>query len=157
MLDPDAIAVREEGFDVAWNDSERLRADHEREIGPRPGVTLRVNVPLFQRLDSIGALLTMTARSNGRMFGYLLTIIGPSLENAEHLVGTQTAFYVSPEMRGAGWQLQRGSIEALRARGVHEVLLRSGTRGPSLKLGSFYRRLGAAPYGELYSLMLGGE
>ena len=155
MFDPDSVTICEEPFADVWRDSKAIREEHIEEIGAREGVPLDVNNDLFERLDSVGALLSMTARSNGRMFGYLLTIIGPSLENPLHVVGTQTAFFVSKHMRGLGPKLQRASMEALKARGVGELILRAGTRGPSTKLGVLYRRIGATEYGQMYSLMLG--
>ena len=114
--DLDSIVIREERFAEAWRDSEPLRAEHVAEIGPRDGVPLDVNVPIFEKLDQMGMLQTMTVRSNGRVFGYLVTIIGPSLENAQLTVGTQTAFYISQDFRGAGIRLQRASLDALKAR-----------------------------------------
>lgn len=154
MVDLDSVVIAEERFAQFWADSALLRAEHEAEVGPRDGVTLDPNVDLMARLEEIGMLLIMTVRSNGRMFGYLGTIIGPSLESTSLLVGTQTGFFVSRDFRGVGPRLQRASIEALRARGVGEVQLRAGVRGSGPKLGALYRRLGAVEYGELFSLVM---
>ena len=76
-------------------------------------------------LEGFGALQITTARSNGRMFGYLLTVIGPALEFPDITSATNTFFYASREFPGLGMKLQRASIEALRARGVTEVLMRA--------------------------------
>jgi GNAT superfamily N-acetyltransferase len=155
MIDPDSYAIQEEPFASSWADSAELRAEHEQGVGPRAGVKLEPNVAFFQRLDEIGALQVMTIRSNGRMFGYLASIIAPSLENPAHIQASTSAFYVSKHMRGIGPRLLRAAIAGFRARGVNEVILRAGVRGSGPKAGALYRRLGAVPLGEMYSLMLG--
>jgi len=99
-------------------------------------------------------LQTMTARSNGRMFGYLMTVIGPSLDARDRLAGFHTIFFASPLIRGLGMKLQRAALDALRARGVQEVQMRAGHRGSGPRLGTFYRRLGAEEFGQLYRLEL---
>ena len=150
----DSVSIREERFAPFWADAQKLIAEHAAEIGPREGVTLDVNTGLFARLDQIGALQIVTARSNGRLFGYLVSIVAPSLENAALKQGTQTAFYVSRDYRGLGTKIMRASIGRLREKGVNEIIMRAGVRGSGPKAGALYRRLGAAPFGELYSLML---
>ncbi len=155
MIELDGLAVREERWAAFWPDAQELIAEHSAEIGPRDGVPLQVNTALFEKLDEVGALQTATARSNGRMFGYLLTILCPSLENPAFRVATQTAFFVSKDARGAGWKLLKESVGMLQAKGVHEVQMRAGVRGSGPRLGVLYRRLGAVDHGQLYSLMLG--
>ena len=150
----DGVTLHEESFATFWRDGQALFAEHAAEVGPREGVTLDPNVALIERLDSAGAVQIVTARSNGRMFGYLASIIGPSLEDASMTVATQTVFFVSPDFRGLGPRMQRRSIALLRAKGVGEVIMRAGVRGCGPKAASLYRRLGAEPFGELFSLVL---
>ena len=154
MQGDDGVAIREESFQQFWDDAQPLIAAHSAEIGPREGVTLDVNAQLFERLDRIEALQILTARCNGRLAGYLVSIIGPSLENAKHKVGTQTAFYVSKDFRGIGTKLMRASVDRLREKGCGEVLFRTPTRANGAKAGALFRRMGAQPFGELYSLIL---
>ena len=40
---------------------------------------------LMRKMDELGAMQILTARANGRMFGYHQTLIGPSLESADVL------------------------------------------------------------------------
>ncbi len=150
----DGIEIREEEFETFWRDGQTLFAAHADEVGAREGANHNPNLALFRALDSIGALHLMTARCNGRLFGYLGSVIGPSLEDADLTVATQGVFYVSPEFRGLGARLQRASLDALRARGVREVIMRAGVRGAGPKAWAMYRRMGAAEFGRLYSLTL---
>jgi hypothetical protein len=51
-------------------------------------------------------------------------------------------------------KLQRASIEALRNKGVGEVIFRAGTRGSAERVSVLYRRLGGEDFGQLYRLDL---
>jgi GNAT superfamily N-acetyltransferase len=88
------------------------------------------------------------------MFGYLLSVIAPSLDSPNEINAEHTIFFASPEIRNLGMRLQRAAIDALRARGVDHVLMRAGHRGSGPRLGTFYRRLGADEFGQLYRLTL---
>jgi hypothetical protein len=88
------------------------------------------------------------------MFGYLMTAIGPTLDAPDVMQGWHTIFFASSDMPGLGMKLQRAALDGLRARGVGEVIMRAGHRGSGPRLGTFYRRLGAERYGELYRLEL---
>jgi len=150
----DGITIQAEPFDIAWHDAQRLVTEHALAIGDRADSILEKNTPLIAAMDRIGAVQTMTARCNGRLFGYLLTIIGPALEDRRLLSATQTTFFVSPDFRGLGMRLQRASIERLRALGVGEVNFRAGVVGSGPRMGVLYRRLGAAENGRIYTLKL---
>jgi hypothetical protein len=63
-------------------------------------------------------------------------------------------FFASKDMPGVGMKLQRASIEALRQRGVGELLMKAGVRGDGPRLGSMFRRLGAEDCGQLYRIAL---
>jgi GNAT superfamily N-acetyltransferase len=150
----DGMTFQTEPFRQFYAEGQRLIADHCVQTEQAPDDHARLNLPLLEALDDIGALQVMTARSNGRLFGYLLTIVSPSLDSPDIVHGTHTAFYSEPAVRGLGMRLQRAALEALRARGVHEVIMRAGVRGPGPRLGTYYRRLGADPFGQLWKLSL---
>ena len=144
----DGIEFRNEPFREFHRDADALIREHCAAVGRSP----EFNVSLFEALSDIGALQTMTARIQQRVVGYLLSIVGPSLDSPEILHGTHTAFYVSPDMRGLGVRLLMRANDALRERGVHEIIMRAGVVGSGPGLGAVYRRLGAEPFGQLYKL-----
>lgn len=146
----DGMTFQEETFDQWWEGGQRLFGEHCLDVGEPRDAYLRKNVPLMRRLAELGAVQFMTARSNGRMFGYLVTVIGPSLEDENLNVGTQTTFYASPDAPGIGLKLQRSALDKLKARGgTWEIVQRSGVRGSGPKIRPLYRRLGAEDYGHL--------
>jgi hypothetical protein len=148
----DGMTFQHEPFREFYRDAGPLFAEHLVQTGQAPDDHARKNLALLQKLDDIGALQTMTARANGRMFGYLMSIIAPSLDAPGRIVGEHTIFFASRDVRGLGMRLQRAALDALRARGVHEVIMRAGHRGSGPRLGTFYRRLGADEFGQLYRL-----
>jgi len=149
----DGMTFQAEPFRSFCQDAAPLLREHCAITGRKPN--LDFNVRLFEALDDVGALQTMTVRSNGRCFGYLLSIIGPSLEGDNAIHATHTAFYTSPDVRGIGVRLLMRAHDALRARGVHQVIMRAGVNGSGPSLGAVYRRLGAEPFGGLWQLNMG--
>jgi hypothetical protein len=152
----DGIVIAEETLAALWRDAQHLFADHCENVGEARDAHHGKNVALMFRLADIGAFHVMTARCNGRVFGYLCTLISPSLEAVGLLVGVQTLFFASRDAAGMnlGPRLQRASIEALRAKGVGEIYMRAGIRGAGPRLGALYQRLGAQGFGSLYKLSL---
>lgn len=156
-VEPDGITMQVEPLARAYPDAAALIREHLVSVGESPEGEGHKNVPLLMEMDQRGLLQVMTARSNGRMFGYLVTTLGPSLEHATTLVATHTTFFASPLIPGLGMKLQRAALAALQERGVSEVLFRAGPRGSGPRMGAMYRRLGAMPEGELFRLYLGDQ
>ena len=150
----EGVTLQQESFDTFSRDGKALFAEHSVQVGESPDAFWGKNIELMRMLDQLGAMQITTARSNGRMFGYLMTIIAPSLESAEITTAVNTTFFASADFRGLGMKLQHSSLAALRARGVDEVYFRAGVRGAGPKMGAMYRRLGASPDGQLYKLDL---
>jgi hypothetical protein len=151
----EGVSYQCEDWDTFYRDAEPLFREHLTQTDQVPDEYERKNVPLFRRMYEIGALQVMTARSNGRMFGYLVSVIAPTLDAEDRVLAFHTLFFGSPLVRNLGMKLQRAALAALKARGVDEVQMRAGHRGAGPRLGSFYRRLGAQEFGQLYRLELG--
>ena len=151
----DGITIQEELYENAWPDAQALMAEHCVEVGEEPDNYTRKNVAMFQRLADVGAWQIITARSNGRMLGYLSAVIGPSLEFVEP-VCTQLSLFVSRDARGLGLhiKLQEAAIQAARDKGMRQIIMRAGIRGAGKKLGVLYRRFGAQDNGQMFMLDL---
>lgn len=154
---PDGMTIEQEPFETFLRDGVPLFADHLIQVGEAPDAYVDKNLDVMRELDRLGAMQITTARCNGRMFGYLMAIIGPSLELPGQSSALHTTFFASKDAPGLGMKLQRASIEALRSRGVSEVVFREGVRGDGHRMGALYRRLGAERAGELYQLGLKGS
>ncbi|MDR3415029.1 MAG: hypothetical protein P4L83_02490 [Nevskia sp.] len=152
VVEPNGMTFQQEPFETWLRDARELFESHLVTVGESPDDWRKKNIPLMRKLEELGYMQITTARCNGRMFGYLMSVIGPSLESEDTTSAMHMTFFASQDAPGIGIKLQRASIAALKARGVDEVLLRAGPRGSGPKMGALYRRLGAEDYGQLYLL-----
>lgn len=153
-VSPAGMTFQTETIDDWYRDAEPLFEQHCVTVAEEPKSWLRKNWPLMRHLHDIGAMQIMTARCNGRMFGYLMTVLSPSLAGRDMLSGTNTTFFASPEFPGLGMKLQRAALQSLKERGVGEVFAEAGQRGDGPRLGAMYRRLGAAEHGQVFRMEL---
>jgi hypothetical protein len=152
--DDDGLTIQEETLATSFADAMKLFQEHAIAVGEAPDAVMNKNLNLIATLEANGALQIMTARCNGRMFGYLMSVIAPSLERSDLSTALQTLFFASPLIKGVGMRLQRESVKALIAKGVKQIDFHAGVRGSGPRLGTLYRRLGAAEYGQMYRLSL---
>ena len=154
----DGITIRQEPWPIFWKDGVDLFREHCKAVDEPEDQYLRKNLGMFSALDKTNRWHVVTARCNGRMLGYLVSIIAPSIESERVTTATQTLFFVSEDAKSKalGLRLQRASIAALHGRGVNEIYMRAGVRGAGPNLGTLYRRVGAREFGSLYKLSLNG-
>lgn len=151
---PEGMTFRTEGFDEWLKDAGNLLAEHHAQIGESPENWRNKNIPLFRALDEMGAMRITTARSNGRMFGYLMTLLTPSLVTEGMMTAVNTTFFADPSCPGLGLKLQREALSMFRKIGVGEVLWETNTVGGAERIGAIYRRLGAEEKGSVFRLRL---
>ena len=153
---PENMIIQEEPFETFLRDGVQLFAEHAIAVGEAPDSYLSKNLPLMRELNQKGNFRVITARSNGRMFGYLMTIIGPSLESENIISAVPNGFFASKDAPGLGIKLQRAAINMMELKGATEVFYRAGSRGDGSRMSSLYKRLGAQFDGEIYRLSLAG-
>lgn len=150
----DGMTIQTEGFDNWLADAQHLLAEHHAQIGESPENWRNKNIPLLRAMDELGAMQITTARSNGRMFGYLMTLISPSLVTENMMTAVNTAFFADPACPGLGLKLQRAALAGFREQGIGEVLWETNTVGGANRIGAIYKRLGAEEKGSVYRLRL---
>lgn len=147
------ITFQEETLDVFMRDGQELFADHCLSVGEPPDEWRRKNIPYLEKISAAGLAQIVTARCNGRMFGYLTAGLAPSAENTTTYTAVQTLFYARPDVWGLGMLLQQAAIDGLKRRGGRwEIFQREGVRGAGPKMGSLYRHMGSEEFGKLYKL-----
>lgn len=124
--------IAAESFIKIYDELLPLFLEHWRELGPyKDRMPLSPNVPVYEFLESVDQLVTLTARKNGKLVGYLIAKTGPGL----HYSGTNQAItdipYVHPSIRGRGigFRLFEAAEAEFKRRGV-------GPWFASLKIGS---------------------
>jgi ribosomal protein S18 acetylase RimI-like enzyme len=146
----DGFVFADEPFEQWLNDAQPLFRQHLARTGQDSDGYALKNLPLGRRLDAAGAMQITTARLNGRLFGYLMSVISPSLDQRGILMAQNLLPFAAPECPGLGLRLQRAAIEMLREKGVSQVYARAGVRGDGPRLGALYQRLGFVDDGQLY-------
>lgn len=148
------LTIQEDDFDTFYRDGAHLFRDHLTDVEEHPEAFADKNTPLMRDLYASGRLQVVTARCNGKIFGYLMTVVARSLESHTDLTAQHTTFYASPDCPGLGLKLQRASADFLRAKGVRDVIMRAGPRGSGPRMSALYRRQGAGEFGQLFRLEL---
>ena len=152
---PDGMTLQEEDIDTWFRDAKPLIREHMIVTGQDVDDYKAKNEPLLRRAAAAGFIQIITARSNGRMFGYLMTLIGPSLDAEDRTEALHLPFFVSKDCPGGlGLKLQRAALEALRKKGINDVFARAGVRGAGPRLGILYRRLGYEEFGTMHHFNL---
>ncbi len=153
---PDGVTMQAETIQEWERDAQALFREHCVTVGEAPDEWERKNIPLMHKLYEMGAIQIMTARCNGRMFGYLMTLISPSLVSENLKSATHTTFFADPSFPGLGLKLQRAALRALNEKGVDEVFMEAGQRGSGPRITSMFKRLGAQDHGHIFRLQLAG-
>ena len=146
---PEGMTFQEETFERWRADGIRLFEKHCVEVDEAPSSHFGKNWDLMQQCAEAGNMQIVTARSNGRMFGYLMTLLAPSMEEPGRRSAIHTTFFADGCAPGTGLKLQRFALQKLKERGIDEVFFRGGPRGSGPKMGALYRRLGAQPDGDM--------
>ena len=148
-VEAEGIVFAQEPFDVWYRDAEPLFREHCSLVGEEPDSFRRKNARLARLLYRVGAMQITTARCNGRMFGYLMTVVGPTLEADGVREAEDKTFFASPAIRGLGMKIKRASDAALAAQGVRAVWSRADERGVR-GIDVIYRRMGAENRGRMF-------
>jgi hypothetical protein len=153
---PGGVTFQEEDFATWLEDARPLYREHLVLVGESPDDWSEKNLELMETLFHGGAMQITTARCNGRMFGYLMTLISPSLTSSGVTSATHTTFYADPSMPGLGLKIQRDALRRLKEKGISEVFMEAGKRGSGPRIETMFRRIGADRHGEVYRLQLEG-
>lgn len=154
---PKDVTISEEPFEAYFPGAIDEIRTHSIAIGEGAEYPNSMNFEMMATHAKAGCLQTMIARSNGRVFGYLLTVLHPAFIDRRITTAHHTTIWASDQFRGLGLRLLRAANDRLREKGVHEVILRAGMRGDGPRLGTMYRRVGAEECGQLYRLELQGS
>lgn len=107
----------------------------------------------YEQMDREGQLAILTARKDGRVIGYHVTIVKPHLHYASTLHGFVDVYFVHPDHRKGmtGVRLFIEAEKALAKRGVVKIF--SGTK-KHLDMSLIFERLGWRPTETLYSKVI---
>jgi GNAT superfamily N-acetyltransferase len=137
-----AIAYRVETIDEVLDDMRPLWDLHWDEIAlDKEKVPLNPDVATFRTLEEAGLLLIITARDDGRLVGYHVSIVRPHLHYKHSLTAYADMYFLHPDYRGgmAGVKLFKYLEQELRELGVDRIY--QGTKMHK-DVGRLFERLG---------------
>lgn len=148
-----AVMFAVEPFVTCLSEMERLLPGHYAEIATDP-IPLEIDFDKYLQLEQLGMLLTITARVEGLLVGYYLSIVVPHINHKSSLTGHPAMLYLMKPYRN-GFALMRmvkAVEDALTARGAQRMfsgVVLTHDFGPLLE------RMGFLPVERMYSKMLG--
>jgi hypothetical protein len=154
--EPAGITFQQEKIDDCYEAAKPLMREHMVAIGQDVDDYARRNWRLLRLMERFGVLQVMTARCNGRLVAYLMSVIGPSLDDSNLRAAEHMPFCASPDFPGLGLKLMRVADEAIEAKGAKVIMGRAGVRGSGPRLGILFERLGYEPFGKMYRRELEG-
>lgn len=113
--------IAQESFMEIYPELLPLFEGHWRELGPyKDKMPLAPNVDLYSYLEAQNQLLTLTARQDGRLVGYIICAVRTGLHYSTTLQAITDIPYVAPSVRGrgVGVRLFLAAQEELKARKV---------------------------------------
>lgn len=149
--DLDEISIKEESFSEFIKNKTTFKTPYAL-VDYDPNMINELNDEVFMKLEQKGNLQTILAKSNGKAFGYLITIIAPSLMNKNIMCGHHQLFYASKDFSGLGTKMMNTANELLKQKGITEIHLRSGIHKDWGRLESMFKRLGATSLGNNFIL-----
>ena len=115
---------------------------------------LRPDVATYRALDASGCLQIVVARENGRMIGYVLSVIRPHLHYADILCGYEDAYFLKKSHRKGfvGVKLLREAVEQMRRAGVRKAFFMTKI---AHDMGLIFERMGFTRTDIVYSGWIG--
>lgn len=151
----DGLTIAEESLPESFDEAQQMFEDHCVAVGQLPDEWTKNNIELLYQMGAVGKLQVLTARSNGQLFGYLVTMLGSEIDTTNRSA-THTLFYASNRWPGAGLRLQKEALIRLKQKGYSEVLMRSGHDGGD-RVEVLYKRLGATFDGKIFRITLNAQ
>jgi GNAT superfamily N-acetyltransferase len=105
-----------------------LTEEHWGEIARNKDVIkLNPNYDTYKTLQDLGMLHIVTARDEGRLIGYAITLITPNLHYSDHLFAVNDILFISKKYRGGrtGYRMFKYMEKCYRERGVSVVHIHS--------------------------------
>jgi L-amino acid N-acyltransferase YncA len=144
-----------EPWEQYFRECQALWEEHYAEIAvDKDRMPMRPDIATYRALEARGQLQIVVARDDGRMIGYILSVIRPHLHYADVLTGYEDAYFLTkPHRRGmTGVNLIREAVRHMKAAGVRKVFFMTKA---ALDMGRIFERLGFTKTDIVYSKWIG--
>jgi L-amino acid N-acyltransferase YncA len=151
------ITYQIEPWGTYYRDCQQLWIEHYDEIAvQKDRMEMKPDVASYKALEELGKLQIVVVRDDGRMVGYILSVIRPHLHYANVLCGFEDAYFLSKTHRRGmiGVKLIREAVRHMQAVGVQKVFFMTKA---ALDMGSIFERLGFDKTDIVYSKWIGAD
>jgi len=151
------ITYQLEPWATYFRDCQALWPEHYDEIAvQKDRMAMRPDVATYEALEAAGRLQIVTVRDDGRMVGYLLSVIRPHLHYADVLCGFEDAYFLAKSHRRGmtGVKLIREAVRHMQGVGVRKAFFMTKV---ALNMGPIFERLGFTATDIVYSQWIGAE
>jgi len=132
---------------------QEMYPEHWAEIAlDKDAIKLDPDYEKYRAMAEAGILHLVTARCDGRLVGYHLSMIYPHMHYRKSLTCFTDVFYLKPEYRVGmiGYKMLKFFRDSVKARGVQKIYM--GTK-LSHDIGPLLLRLGFNPIERIYTLV----
>ena len=144
-----------EPWSTYYRDCQALWPEHYEEIAvQKDRMPMRPDVASYEALDAAGRLQVVVAREDGRMIGYVVSVIRPHLHYADVLCGYEDAYFLTKSHRRGmvGVKLLRAAVEHMKRAGVRKAFFMTKA---ALDMGPIFERMGFTKTDIVYSKWIG--
>ena len=85
------------------------------------GLDVGLDLDMYSKLDTIGALKVFTVRDDGELIGYCTFIIQKHLQHKEHKQASQDVLFIQKDKRGYGTEFMKWCDSQLKESGISFV------------------------------------
>ena len=141
--------------DALFDELLPLLETHQAEVGHYQDIPLNINKETYFRIASAGMLAIFVARECGKIIGYSIYFVCPSMHYHPYVFANSDALYVDPKYRCAsvGRTLIKFAQNELAKHGV-SVVFQHGKHNPAHNIGALFRRLGYEHLDDVWSIRL---
>ena len=131
------INYQQEFLVTARPDAQKLLEDHWEEIAlNKDKIALNPDWEAYEALEDAGKLKIFTARTDSRMVGYFVVLVGPNLHYKDHLFAVNDILYLDKDYRRGrtGIKLIKFAEQYLKEDGVAVLNINTKTHKPFVSL-----------------------
>jgi hypothetical protein len=118
------ITYQLESWDEYRRNIKELWQEHYEELAQNKRKVMRPHDEYYKVCEQLGMLQLLTARSDGKIIGYCITMVKPHPHYADTLCGFEDAYFLSKDYRKGmvGIRLITETEKFLKQRNVQEII-----------------------------------
>lgn len=154
-----SIVYAQESWTEIGHELSELGKSHFSEVdgGVESSRPYQLDSGLMLAVDQAGMLKIISARSEGKLVGYIIWTVQPDIESAGLIIAMMGPWFALPGYFGVANTLFDMSLKLLESCGVKYAYPHHRLNGRGNKLGKYFQRKGAVEIQRTFSLKIGNS